>query len=79
MLPSVGFLLGLLFSPEDGGDMLLQNVKTLCKLHSITTQKIMLFIELPLTAINFSTSWKCKTAGQPLQDVILKPYIKIRK
>jgi hypothetical protein len=39
MLPSVDFLLGLLFSPEDGGDMLLQNVKTLCKLHSITTQK----------------------------------------
>jgi hypothetical protein len=71
MLPSVGFLLGLLFSPEDGGNMFLKNVKILCKLHSITTQKTMLFIELPLTAINLCTSWKCKTAHQPLHNVIL--------
>jgi hypothetical protein len=39
LLPaSAGFLFGLLFDPEDGADMLLQNVR-LSELHTVTYKK----------------------------------------
>jgi hypothetical protein len=44
MLPvSVGFLLGLLSSPEVGSDMFLGNIRVSLKLHGITNQKTALF------------------------------------
>jgi hypothetical protein len=40
-----GFLLGLLFGPDDGGEMLLRNVSGLFSgLHGVISQKIKLFI-----------------------------------
>jgi hypothetical protein len=40
-----GFLLGSFFHPEDEGDMFLRNV-TFNGLHSVTSQKIELFLVL---------------------------------
>jgi hypothetical protein len=40
---STGLLLGLLFDPEDGGDIFLRNSEKLFELHDVTTQKTTLY------------------------------------
>jgi hypothetical protein len=47
-----GFLLGLFFDPEDGGDMFLQNVLTFNGLHGVIFQKIELFINTAVRTSN---------------------------
>jgi hypothetical protein len=39
---SAGFLLGLLFNPEDGCNMFFQNIRS-SKLHSVATQKTIFY------------------------------------
>jgi hypothetical protein len=48
-LPHAGFLLGLFFDPEDGGNMFLQNFRfTFNGLHAAISQKIGFFLTTAL-------------------------------
>jgi hypothetical protein len=48
-----GFLLGLFFDPEDGGDMFLPNVGCFNGLHGVISQKIVLFITTAVRTSNY--------------------------